>query len=203
MHLMASQAGKGRLLCQLRIVQSPRSLHIERYNQVPYATGKVHAVAPQTVVGQMLPAIVRFIEKEFPVRHGMRTGRPVGVFLPMAFGAACAHLFNIVELQPDLFRNFSSQVGSQTANIFPMKARIRRENVAVAIGAKYVAVRGGMPIRIGLPDFVATGTRTAAGVTIIDTRAGQQQSRTKHEQQQNEWAPVPVPASCGRGVFRQ
>lgn len=173
MHLMASQTGKRQLLRQLRIVQSPRSLGIERNDQIPYPAGKMHGVAPQAVVRQMLLAIVRFVEKEFSIRDGMRTRRPVGIFLPMAFRAACACLFNILEFQPDLFRNFSSQVGSQTTNILPMKTSIRREHVAVAIGTKYIAVRRGMPIRIRLPDFMTTGTRPSAGVTIIDARPRQ------------------------------
>src|SRR5438552_19132494 len=109
----------------------------------------------------------------------MWPGGPIRVFLPVTSGAPCAHLLDVIRLQSNLFRDTAAQVGGQTTNILPMKTGVYSENVTMTIGTQHVTVGGGVPIGVRLPDFMAAGAGASAGVAVINTGAGQKQSRTE------------------------
>ena len=81
--------------------------------------------------------------------------RPVCIFFAMALGAALADFQDVFRLQSNLFGNFSAKMRGKLANIFQMKAGVESQDIAMALRARNVAMRGLMPITIGLPDLVA------------------------------------------------
>jgi hypothetical protein len=108
----------------------------------------------------------------------------------VTLGTPCVHLLNIIGLQPHLFRDFPANVREQLADIFQMKSGIEREHIAMTLGAKHVAVRGGMPIRVGLPDFVTTRARSPARVTVVNAGARQKQYGPEYNRQHKAKTPI-------------
>jgi len=65
-----------------------------------------------------------------------------------------------------------------------MESRFQREHIPVAGRAWNISMRGGVPIRIGLPDFMATGAGLALGIFVVKAPSrkgeqGHQQSNPK------------------------
>ena len=71
-----------------------------------------------------------------------------------------------------------------------MKSGIEREHIAMTLGAKHVAVRGGMPIRVGLPDFMTTRARSAGRVTVVNAGARQKQYGPEYNRQHEAKPPI-------------
>ena len=79
-------------------------------------------------------------------------GDPLSVRRPVGFGILPAH--------------------RQLANILQMKASVKGQDVAMAFRAGDVAVRGLVPITIGLPDLVTLGAGFSSGIAVVEARAG-------------------------------
>jgi hypothetical protein len=133
-------------------------------------------VAAQAVVHQELLPVVLFIQEDFRVTGAVRAGRPFGIFLVVTIPASVVHLQSVPSLQPDVFGQIARNVAGQTANIVPMESRFQREHIPVAGRAWNIAMRRGVPIRIGLPDFMATGAGPPLGILVVkaSTRKGEQ-----------------------------
>ena len=66
--------------------------------------------------------------------------------------------------------------------VFEMESGVERHYVTVALLARDIAMRGFMPITVGLPDFVAARAGTASGVAVVETRAGQKEDDEQSDQ---------------------
>src|SRR5690349_15047435 len=108
MQLMTCQTGHYRLLAQAGIPQSPRPLRVGCRNQVANPSGEMHSMTAQAIVSEVLPAVMGFIQKDFPEGYAMRPGCPIRVLLLMTSAAARRDLLHITELEPHLFRNVAA-----------------------------------------------------------------------------------------------
>jgi hypothetical protein len=67
-------------------------------------------------------------------------------------------------------------MGKHTFHVVEVEAGVKREHIAVAVGAGYVAVSGGMPIGVRLPDFVTARARAPLPMFVINGGSGNDQS---------------------------
>ena len=72
---------------QSTVEQTPRSLPVQRRDQLGDASLEVHAVAAQAVVHQQLSLVVALVQEDLRVAHAVGPVLPVGVLLCMATGA--------------------------------------------------------------------------------------------------------------------
>jgi len=173
MHLVAGQAWHCRLSGELSLKQLPRTVRIDRRNQIANAALEMHAVAAEAIFHQKRALVVVFVEENLGIGGAVATRGPVRIFFAMAFGAAFLDFENIVGFQLNLLRNFSAQMRTQAAKILQMKSGVQRENVTMAFGARDIPMRGLMPVAVGLPDLVTPRAGLSSGVVVIKARAGE------------------------------
>jgi len=186
MQLMAGKARDRGLIGELGVEQAPRSLLIQRRDQIADATLEMHGVAAKAVVHQQRLGVVVFAQEDLRVGCAVGTGGPACVFFAMALGAALFDSENVVGLQPNLLGNSSLNMCSQLANVFQMKTGVKRHHVAVAFRARDIAVRRFVPVAVGLPDLVALGAGFSSGVAVIEARAGQKEYREQEDEQRRD-----------------
>jgi len=152
----------------------------------------VHAVAAQAVVHQEFLAVVLLVQKDFRVSSAVRAGGPIGVLLLVAIPAAFAGLQSVRSFQPDLLGHVPAKVVGQASNIVPMESRFQREHIPMAGRAWNISMRRGVPIRIGLPDFMATGAGLPLGIFVIKapTRKRKQGDQQSDQEQFAKTWPV-------------
>jgi hypothetical protein len=114
----------------------------------------------------LLP-VVLLVQEDFRVSDAVRAGRPFGIFLLVTIPASVVHLQSVPGFQPDVFGQIARDMAGQAANIAPMESRFQREHIPVAGRAWNISMRGGVPIRIGLPDFMATGAGLPLGIFVV------------------------------------
>src|SRR5271165_6651318 len=127
----------------------------------------MHAMATQTIVHQKLALVVVGVKKNVGVTGAVRAGLPIGKFLFVAFLAARHHLEHVLGAQAWLGGSVPAKMREDAAHVVDMESGVEGEDIAMAIGARHVAMRGSMPVGIGLPDFVATGARATMSAFVV------------------------------------
>jgi hypothetical protein len=82
-----------------------------------------------------------------------------------------------------------------------METGIESQDIAVAFRAGDVAVRGLVPIAVGLPDFVALGAGFSAGVAVVEAGAGEKEDREDCDEQGHYHAGAEEFAIVWRHLF--
>ena len=65
------------------------------------------------------------------------------------------------------FRKFTRKMVRQPPDVVQMKARVQRKHTSMTVRAGDIPVRGGVPIRVGLPDFMAAGAGLSLRVVVV------------------------------------
>jgi len=120
-----------------------------------------------------LAPIVAGVEKDVSVTRTVRAGTPIGKFLLMAFLASRHHLKDVLVPETRSGRCASTEMSEDAAHVVDMKVGLHGENIAVTIRARHVAVRRGVPIGIGLPDLMTTGTSASVRALVLSGNAQQ------------------------------
>ncbi len=78
---------------------------------------------------------------------------------------------NITRPQLHLLRHMAAEVVEHPAHVVDVEASVQRKHIAVARAARDVAVRGGVPVRVRLPDLVAARAGFPPRIFIVNAGA--------------------------------
>jgi len=155
------------LLGESSIAELPRTSGVERRNKVAHRSLEMHAVATEAVVHQDFAMIVIGVEKNAAIGGAVCAGTPVCRFGLMAFLAAIDHFQYVGGAEFGSFGSLAAKMRDDAAHVVEVESRVEREDIPVTLAAFYVAVRRTVPIRIGLPDFMARGAGSARGAFVV------------------------------------
>jgi hypothetical protein len=176
MNLVAGEAGHGRLFCELRLHQAPWAFGIDWSDEIADASLEVHGMTTQAIVDQYLLPVLFFVQKDLGIGGAVLAGMPVGKFLLVAALAANGHRRDVFIFEAWFFGNISAEMGEHTSHVVEVEPGVKREHIAVAVGAGNVAVSGGMPIGVRLPDFVTARARAPLPTFVVNGGSDDDQS---------------------------
>ncbi len=185
---MAGEAGDYGIAGQGAVFQRPRARGIDRLYKITNRPGEMHSVASQAVVHEQICAVELGIQKNLPIRTTVRSGLPTDVLL-LVTSSTIRHDFGNVSL-PEMnpVRHSPTQMGENAPHVIEVKSGIESEEVSVALRARDVAVRRGVPVGIWLPYLVAPRASSATGSLVIETG-----SREPQEQRcDDDERPIPT-----------
>lgn len=172
MELMAGEARYSRLLRKISVLQLPRAVCINRCDQVANARLKMHCMTAQAIVDQLLLLILRGVQEDVGICRAVPARSPRREFLLMATLAAYSHREHVSVLELRLLRRVAAQVRDDPAYVLQVEPCVQRKHITMAARARDVAMCRGVPVCIGLPDLVTTGTGTA-GALVVDGWSGE------------------------------
>ena len=188
MHDMAIQTDDDGPVGKLGVAQFPWALGIDGRYQVANAAIVVCAVASQAIVHQQVLMVVLVIEEYLLICSVVQSRRPLCPFLLVAVLASLGNTENIARPESHLLRNIAAEVVEHPAHVVDVEASFQSKHIAVARPARDVAVRGSMPVRVRLPDLVATRAGFATGIFVINAGAGE--SEKGDAQHEEDWSEV-------------
>src|SRR5271169_4115841 len=168
---MAGEARNYGVIGERAILKRPWARGGDGLHEFADRSSKMHTVASQAVVHQEVFLVEFLVKENVTIRDAVRSGLPVGVFLLVASLAIGHDLGNVPLPDANLLRSITSQVCESAPHVVQVESSIKRENVSVAFRTFDIAVRGSMPIRVRLPDFVAPRARPAVGSFVVQARA--------------------------------
>jgi hypothetical protein len=165
---VASEAGDSVLVSGGGGQKLPRTIRVQRRDEIADAAFKEHAVTTETIVHQEAIVIVLGIEEYLFVSDTMRTVLPLGGFLLVAFLTAADHGVDVHGAEADGIAIGAANVLDEAARIAQVEARIKGEDFAVTRATRYGAVAGSLPGGVLGADFVTTGAGFSGGVFVIE-----------------------------------
>jgi len=177
MQLVTREAGNHGVIGESGRIHAPRARGVDGGDQAANGAFEVHPVAAEAIIHQELAFIVVGVEKDVGVGGAVGAGAPVGDFLLMAFLAADDHGENIFGAEAGFGGSVAAEMSEDAADVVEVESGVEGEDVAVAIGAGNVTMRGDVPVRVGLPDLVAGGAGAAVRALVIGGDEDEEEQR--------------------------
>jgi hypothetical protein len=164
------------MIGKLAVLQRPWARGADRLHEIANRSSKVHSVASQAVVHQKVFLIEGLVKKNVLIRNAMRAAPPVGILLLMAPLAIGNNLGNVSLPDENLIGHAASQVGENAPHVVQMESGIEGEDVPMTFCALDISVRGGVPIRVRLPDLVTPCAGSATACLVVQARSWEEKN---------------------------